>query len=345
MNLDVEDKSGGSKKESRESQLSVPTPTTDPKQPLSRSNSNMEEKTIEMNVLIKFIKPFDGNREKLNPFINNCKSAYELATKAQKPTLLKYMQSQLESTAESACAIKEFDKFEQFIDFLKQQFGERKHYSHLLSELQGSKQENGESVTKFALRIERCLAKIQTEISVSIPSKKKTEVAGRIAAMEDLALHTFVTGLHPRLSQVVRCRDPDTLNEAIGFAVAEERIVAGIQVKRPFVPRRDYQPPHPSFPVNQKNTNSAPNTSNSGPSNGPVICRYCKNPGHVIADCKKRDYNNKIRNEMQQSSPQFQGRNNVPNFFRNQPNYNPRRVFNVQNTDEGVDEVDRSLNG
>lgn len=302
----------------------------------SRSNSTLEEDKIELNVLLKFIKPFDGSRDRLNPFLANCQNAYNLASKSQKPILFRFMLSQLEGRAESTCSIKEFDTFEQFAEFLKQQFGEKKHYAHLLSELQNSKQAPAEAVNVYALRVEKCLAKLLTEINISVPTKKKTEVAGRVAAMEDLALHTFITGLYPRLSQIVRCRDPDTLNEAINFAVAEEKLTAGFFAKRPFVPRRDSHPPYTNFSVNPQN-----NRRGATPSAGPVICRYCKNPGHLIENCRKREYNNRMRAEAQTSS-QGQG----PAYNRNAQNPTPSTSRGVFFTDNnlGVDEVDRSLN-
>ncbi|KAG7296016.1 hypothetical protein JYU34_021112 [Plutella xylostella] len=291
---------------------------------------------VELNVLLKFIKPFDGSREKLNSFILNCQNAHNLATKAQKPILFRYILSQLEGKAESICSIKEFASFDQFTEFLKQQFGERKHYAHLLSELQECKQTPSESVNQYALKIETCLAKLLTEINISIPTKRKTELTGRVAAMEDLALHTFVIGLHPRLSQIVRCRDPDSLNSAVNFAVAEEKILLSLNksqsrpqfnntVDKPrFTPRRDFQQRsyQPNFPQNR------PDFSRDVPT-----CRYCKNPGHTIENCRKRQYNN--RNQFHGSSSQ--GRQNNQSFS---PSAGPsRRVFTISD-DQGVDEVD-----
>lgn len=287
--------------------------------------SPLEPANIELNVLLKFIKPFDGSREKLNPFITNCQNAYNAASKSQKDILFKYMISQLEGTAESCCSIKEFTNFEQFIEFLKQQFGERKHYSHLLSELQDCRQGPVETVSQYALKVEKALARLLTEINISVPTKRKTEVAGRVAAMEDLALHTFVTGLNPRLSQFVRCRDPDTLNSAIGFAIAEEKVVATALARAPnrpnfekpkFQPRREPFQPRPFF-------------SNSGPRNAnTVTCRYCKFPGHTIENCRKRQYNNNLRNQV---NPQANNTNRA---------FNAQQVF----TEYGVDEVDKGLN-
>lgn len=301
--------------------------------------SEKVEEKVELNVLLKFIKPFDGSRDKLNPFISNCQSAYNIANKTQKPILFRYILSQLIDRAETICSIKEFESFEQLVEFLKQQFGERKHYAHLLSELQDCKQGQNETVNQFALKIETCLAKLLTEIQVSIPTKKKSEIAGRVAAMEDLALHTFIIGLHPRLSQIVRCRDPDSLNAAVNFAVAEEKILSNAFMKKPtyfpntdkskFVPKRE-QPQYyrPQMPNQYRVSDTSKKVHTSD-----LVCRYCKNVGHTLENCRKRQYNNnRFANNFQ---PSTSGR---------QTNFNnegqPRSVHLVQDNDGGYDTVD-----
>lgn len=301
------------------------------------------DEKIELGILFKFIKPFDGSREKLNPFIANCQSAFSTATKAQKPILFKFILSQLTDKAETTCSVKEFESFEQFIEFLKQQFGERKHYAHLLTELQDCKQNSAETVNQFALKIETCLAKLLTEINISIPTKKKMELAGRVAAMQDLALHTFIIGLLPRVSQVVRCRNPDSLNSAISFAVEEEKIISSIYKRstsntyssndkfKNTNSRRDFHSSRSPTPRNHQSDQSKIVNTND------MICRYCKNIGHTIENCRKRQYNNS-RN--QSSASTSDGRQPNPTQA---PSYRPaRKVFNVnQDKEEGTDEVDQ----
>lgn len=81
-------------------------------------------------------------------------------------------------------------------------------------QLQPNCSQGKDSVNRFALRIESCLSKLLTEIKIS-QRKWKSELAGRIAAMQDLALYHFVIVLKPQLSTIVRCRDPETLDDAI----------------------------------------------------------------------------------------------------------------------------------
>lgn len=303
----------------------------------SKADTKVEiEEKIELGVLFKFIKPFDGSRDKLNPFITHCQNAYNLASKSQKPTLFHYIQSQLTDRAETTCSVKEFESFEQFIDFLKQQFGERKHYAHLLTELQDCKQGFSETVDQFSLRIETCLAKLLTEINISIPTKKKMELTGRVAAMQDLALHTFIIGLQPRISQVVRCRNPDSLNSAISFAVEEQKIISSINRKStPNTYDRsknlNYRRESQTSPRNYRFDH--PNAVHTND----MVCRYCKNIGHTIENCRKRQYNNS-RNQYNASTSY--GRQPYPTQT---PTTNPaRKVFTINQDKEGVDEVDHN---
>ncbi|CAG4983667.1 unnamed protein product [Parnassius apollo] len=253
---------------------------------------------MDLNTLFKFIKPYDGSRETVNSFIINCNNAYELASESQRQILFKYIISQLQGKAEIACSIKEFKDWEQLKDFLKTQFSERKHYAHILTELQESKQNPHDSVNQFALRIETCLSQLLTEISLC--NTKAKELPGRVAAMEDLALHHFLMGLHPRISNIVRCRSPKTLNEAINLAISEERIQQSLY-KRPPPETRYEQKPKQNFiksfnskPTIPQKYSQYPNMNQQSSPN--AFCRYCKTAGHDIMACKKREYaNNRFR--------------------------------------------------
>ncbi|KAL4702880.1 hypothetical protein ACJJTC_005791 [Scirpophaga incertulas] len=144
------------------------------------------------------------------------------------------------------------------------------------------------------------------------------ELAGRVAAMEDLALHTFMIGLHPRLSQIVRCRNPETLNTAVAFAVAEEKILLSLNRKIPST--------NNGRPDNLRNAND-------------LVCRYCKNVGHSIENCRKRQYNNSRNNA---SSSQNNRYNNQPHIPLSA---SPRRVFVTDQVNEsGEDVPDHNLN-
>lgn len=260
-----------------------------------------------INVLCNFINVYKGDRETLTAFLTNCQNALDLASSSQKTLLLKFIIARLEGKAQIACSNKIFDDFDSLKAFLKQNFGERKHYNHLLLELQSCKQQANESVSQFALRIETCLTDLQSEIHNSDSLKK--DLSGRIAMTEDLALFTFNLGLQPRLSNNVRCRNPRSLNEAIIIATEEEKIQNLLYRTTPksmcricrkpghsesecsSKQRRVYQDAGPSYSPRTYFKNNSTSTSHQNPGSD-VFCRYCKNKGHDISQCRKRKYNN-----------------------------------------------------
>lgn len=288
---------------------------------------------LELNILFKFIKSYDGSRDTLNSFLVNCDNAFDLASEAQKPILFRFILSQLNGKAEIACSIKEFTSWEQLKDFLKTQFSERKHYSHLLTDLQESKQGPQDNVSQYALRMETYLSQLLTEISLS--TSKAKELPGRTAAMEDLALHHFVMGLHPRISNIVRCKSPRTLNEAINFAISEERIQQTLY-RRPQAEQKSITNNNNNnrFKAGSSRQNSytssyMPKSSNHTTQSSNVFCRYCKTPGHDISACKKREFNNnRFRNPQNQTS------------YRPPPRVN---YVEEPDVEDGHDEVDNPL--
>lgn len=301
-------------------------------EPKSSKTKPLSIEYIELNTLLKFIKPYNGTRETLNSFIVNCNNAYELATEPQKPIIFKYILCQLQGKAEIACSIKDFTNWDQLKEFLKTQFSERKHYSHLLTELQESKQNANENVSQYALRVETCLSQILTEISLS--NTKQKEVAGRIAAMEDLALHHFLIGLLPRISNIVRCKSPKSLNDAINTAISEERIQQSVYRRNENTGSKpSYSKPLTNQTRNIQKPLQTPHPSTSQQRGGSnITCKYCKAYGHDIRDCKKREYNNNRFQRPNFGSQRFGN----PNINRDQPRVN----FTIETEDEGHDEVD-----
>lgn len=313
-----------------------PTPVAE-KRPRTRSQKVPTGQTmpsLDLNILLKFIKTYDGNRDTLNSFIINCDNAYNLADNTQKHILFKYILCQLQGKAELACSIKEFNSWDQLKDFLKTQFSERKHYSHLLTDLQESKQANNENASQYALRVETYLSQLLTEITLT--NTKAKELPGRTAAMEELALHHFLMGLHPRISNIVRCKSPRTLNEAINFAISEERIQQTLYRRNSNaenkIPNRNPRP----LIFNNPNSQHRPQTSNSAPfRRAPnqvpnISCGYCKFPGHSIEQCRKREYNNRVR-------AQFAPRPSTSNF-------NPQQFRRVNFMHDQTDETTPTFN-
>lgn len=66
-----------------------------------------------------------------------------------------------------------------------------------------------------------------TQQNTTIPA----ELPGRLAAMNDLALHTFILNIKPDISNMLRARNIESLNEAFNLAIEEEKVQLLIKVK------------------------------------------------------------------------------------------------------------------
>lgn len=256
-----------------------------------------ETKEFPISVLCSFINVYRGERDALPAFLTNCQNALGMATEIQKGLLLKYIISRLEGKAQIACSNRVFDDFNDLKSFLKQNFGETKHYNHLLLQLQSCKQQPSESVAQYSIRVEKCLTDLQSEIHNSDSFKK--DLPGRIAMTEDLALYTFSLGLKPTLSTYVRSQCPKNLNRAVNIAIEEEKI-QNLQSKTNMTStfkscKFCNKSGHTESECYHKNrptrVTTFPSTSR-GPAAQPIVCRYCKNIGHDISQCRKRQFNN-----------------------------------------------------
>lgn len=273
-----------------------------------KSEASTVSMNIDFNMLTKFIKTYDGDRSRLAPFLTNCNNAIQLARPEQQDILFKYILSQLEGKAEAVCSLKCFRDWAELKTFLKSTFGEVKHRDHLLLDLQTCKMKPNEDVGQFSIRLESCLTRLQTDITHS--TLRKSELEGRIASTEDLALHTFLLGLPTTLSTIVRCRNPKTLNEATDLAIQEEKLQNYVRISK----QSDYKPivncskcgktGHPTHkcflnqrPIYNIHRKSLPPSSNRVN----IICNYCKNPGHDITNCRKRQYNNNMKRQVTNS--------------------------------------------
>lgn len=266
---------------------------------------------ITLSVLSKFIKPYNGDRESLPAFLTNCESAISLATTEQQNFLCKYIIAQLEGKAQLAACLKKFDDWPDIKQFLKTTFGEKKHSTHLLVDLQQCKQLPSEDAMQYAVRIESCLTRLQSDIHYSCDNDK--ELIGRLAAIEDLALNTFLLGLNSNFSSIVRCRNPKSLSEAITHAIEEEKLFnlsklttrsnkqcthcnkSGHVASECYKNKRSFPNLHHVDSTNNSHDNS---NSKFDPEKS---CKYCKKRGHLISECRKLKAKN--NNNSQASNP------------------------------------------
>lgn len=256
---------------------------------------------LPINFLIKFIKPFDGNREELSSYIADCNRGFELATAAQKSTLLDYTLTQITGKAKAACVNRSFSEWIELKDYLKTMYQDTKHKAQLLCELTTLKQKNEETLSAFTTRLETCLKRTinsitQTHekgISVTSQETQKFVLNGKLEMLQDIALNRYTYFTIVPISNALRIREIKTLNEAIAVAKAEQQIQRMV-TNQSSNPKAHYSK---SSKPNSQFKDTKPNDQSKS-----KLCNYCKKPGHTIDDCRKRAYNNSKSTQIAESS-------------------------------------------
>ncbi len=101
-------------------------------------SENFEE--LPLSVLLKFIKPFSGDRNELNTFITNVNSAFLLAMQRQKPSLFLFVVSQLSTNVINEIDINEIASWTELKNKLKLYYCQTKHIAQTHEELETLKQ-------------------------------------------------------------------------------------------------------------------------------------------------------------------------------------------------------------
>lgn len=305
---------------------------------VSDSNHSLEHnQNINMSVGIELVKDmlikFDGNKSKLFEFIDNCDKANEIIKAEQKHLLFTLIETKLTDNARAIVRNRDFKNWLELKTFLLDTYSEKRTSSQWQLELNSCRQGFNEPVISYANKVENCYIKLTNTLKPNLSSEKREAC---IELLREQALNVFITGLQKDLSILVKSQKPESLELAIAIALSEEQeIKSKIEINRYQNINNSYtkhctfcnKPGHSNFNCrfNQKGSNIPPNNirhfgnkphssqqSNSRSnlqfsSNNTKFCNYCKHKGHLIQECRKREYNNR-KNKY--------GNNN--NFHRNE---------------------------
>jgi Retrotransposon gag protein len=332
----------------------------------SSENSDTEIMSVSLEIAEKLLIRFDGSKNKLHEFIDNCDKAISLVKPEYKPILLAIIETKLTDKARAIIRNRTFDEWKKLKDFLLDAYSERRTEGQWQLELHSLRQLSGDSVMSYANKVENCYIKLLNTLDPDLSTEAKSACTQLI---KNQALNVFIRGLNRDLSILIKSRNPESLESAVALAVAEEQEQLSKQeMFRPFQSYcnickknnhstsnckfrnqtdrniRHFQNSNPhSFRNNQNFNNFSKfhnqndytnhkvrhftnNSQNNFSNNSQKLCRYCKNIGHVIEECRKRAYNNNMKSKFSNVNPTNSGNANNMNsnsrFTNSQNNQN-----------------------
>lgn len=288
---------------------------TEPRQPNPRQPVNNEAvvEPYKLSEIFFIIPEFEGDQISLGTFINSCDVANTMATGDQKILLVIHIKNKLKGRAAQLINSRNPSTYQEIKQLLNLHFGDSRDLSSLIQDLQRLRQLSNESPLTFYNRLQVLNAKMHSCVQKTA-NLTAAQKAAQCTLIDTMSLNTLLTGLEPRLGQIIRANNPDNLLDA------HNRIRRELQLSY-FETQKTIRPPvqKPPQPIRRP------------PIQNPQFpkCYSCGRLGHISSECRaqqaqrpsfsgntdQRNYqNNPGPSQQQRPNPPFQNNSHQNNF-------------------------------
>ena len=180
---------------------------------------NQGTATIEpykLSEIFSIIPEFDGNPINLQTFLNSCIYAQGMAINEQKLLLTIHIKNKLRGKAAELINSRNPDTWAEIRSLLEAHFGDSRDLTALIQDLQRIHQIQNESPLTF---ISQRISRLQTHNAKmhSAITKQNLSTDQKLSQMnlvETMTLNTLLTGLEPKLGQIIRAGNPQNMLQA-----------------------------------------------------------------------------------------------------------------------------------
>lgn len=269
-----------------------------------------------LNEIFSIIPEYDGNQINLNTFLNSCRTAYDMSIGNQTVLLTVHIKNKLKGRAAELVNSRNPTSWEEIKTLLENHFGDSRDLTSLIQDLQRMRQLPNESPLTF-------IARLQTHEAIMHASvhKQRLTLAQKQAQLqltEGMVLNTLLTGLEPKIGQIVRASDP------VDMLTAISRVRRELQLNY-FETQKIGRSNSATTPMRNPNLSSTTKQ-----------CSFCKRAGHIASECRQRQQNPRPPNSgtpQNYPKPNYYNQNtgNSQNFQQQRPNYYNQNSGNSQN--------------
>lgn len=266
--------------------------------------------------VIDSIPRYDGQKPPVFQFSKICERAYKLISPQQEQYLVQLIINKLHGHAYTAIEGMDFSTVTSLTSHLKKIFGPNKSLNQYRGELGNLYMLPSEDIFSYVERTKELRSAIMDgEINLYGTLLPQDE-----DKIDQDVLESFINGLPTDLLVRVKLEGQySNLDSAIASTIQlSKTLEAESRRKKHIYPIKPNSTPRVDFPArNPTTTNPRSNTYNDSkfqrPSNQPfikplipgqlgpnspnaTICKYCKNPGHLIHECRKLAYRRSLEN-------------------------------------------------
>lgn len=300
----------------------------------SQQDFQAEPSPIRLKDAIDTIPKYDGHKMSVFHFSKICERALELIPQYHEYHLVQLIINKLQGHAYSAVEGVEFHSVFELTRRLKKIFGPNKSTDQYRGELANIYMKPGEDIFDYVARVKELCSIIidcETDMTGYISEETRDQI-------NHTAMTSFVNGLPSDLLIRVKLEGCHSFEDSIATAIQLSKTIEAENArKRTFNPNR---PSRADFAYGNQQSNPPAVFKNRGPVAQPTplqptiyprnnqqpfikplipglpgpnfpatkICRFCKNPGHFMSECRKFAYRQSLEQAQQRASiPQNPG--------------------------------------
>lgn len=183
-----------------------------------------------LRLYIDTIPSFNGDPHVLEVFIDHCSYLINTYTNRQvaddpiNQFLIRAVIGKLNGRALMLVGARpEVRTWDNIKELLRKSFGDQRNIDCLVQDLVIMKEYKNESPHAFGERIQKARSLVATKLaSLNLP---QNEMILKLNHYDELALKTFIRGLSGRMQDMIRLRQPNSLEQAISYSIEEENFL------------------------------------------------------------------------------------------------------------------------
>lgn len=164
--------------------------------------TTIELEAYKLSEIFSIVPEYEGDQIFLGNFLNACDCAYDMATEQQRVFLIIHIKNKLRGRAAQLINSRNPASYSEIKQLLSLHFGDSRDLSSLIQDLQRLKQLSGESPLTFFNRLQVLNAKMHSYVQKSYLTRDQK--MAQTDLIDTMSLNTLLTGLEPRLGQLIR---------------------------------------------------------------------------------------------------------------------------------------------
>ena len=270
------------------------SPSSSSRISVSSENSRMNGDFISVGEALKFVPPFNGNKQEVLAFIGNVDTAFAVINPSQEAILYKFVLTRISGEPRTAISHRNLENWADLKEFLQNAYIEKRTLDFHASQLFKARQEKDEKVADWIHKVQTLGSQFREAALLNCSEGAREGILDFSDRLRNIC---FIQGLaSDRIQTIVRSRNYQNFDEIAESALMEESAIASKQERYRAEGMSAYRcsncgkPCHSSNKCYSRKKGEArlnPVVASGSGAISHVTCFRCGEKGHIGRNCRK----------------------------------------------------------